>query len=674
MTKEKNKTKNNEKKNDNFKLLNKINKLITGDDIDDFENEIFKSFDYIKDNAAPYQFDTFKELMDKIGKNDDDLKTNKILQDVIQESLENNNQEDLSRVKKYKDCQAIKNKIGYARRALKCIKDNILNADYFNNKTFYFIYNENDDNEVAMVDKYNKILEYNHSSLMKKIKTMLNQTLLNGDYFIEIINTRDFLSIYNKNINSKKTDNDILLEEVNYNLKTDKDETINNTNIQIQFEGFNLLNNNDNNEQNFLSEEIINKKDTVSRKKGENNLNTTKIITHTPDKVIKLGDGIDMGYIVMGADYDLLTHKRFGLSKLNFNKDTLMKNSNNIFNKLSKKLEDLISNKSFIKNESNEDLLNVITDFLLQYPSSLKKINVRYVPENRMVHFKNDGDDTEDRKYGESIFESQIFNGKLLIALKTALTISRISNSIEKDIMYIELGLNRDARSVIESFKENYKKKKITVDKMGNVDSIPSMIPNYEAVYIPQKDGRRFVDMEKKPTANTSYQIDDIRMIRDEFVAGLDVPPQLIGLEENASMWQNTLSEQNLYFARTIINYQNMFALQIKELLDKIFIISNLSDKETELNYLDKIEIKFYEPKQLKMRLQADYVSNVLNMVDQLSQYIDIDRKILTNKFLKNVLDNNDSELMDMINSVEKINKNNDDQNNPAAGGGGGMW
>jgi hypothetical protein len=658
---EKNKKK--EKKNDNFKLLNKINKLITGDDIDDFENEIFKSFDYIKDNAAPYQFDTFKELINNISKNDDDLKSNKILQDIIQESLENNNQEDLSRIQKYKDCQAIKNKIGYARRALKCIKDNILNADYFNNKTFYFVFNENDDNEVAMVDKYNKILEYNNFNLLNKIKSMLNQTLLNGDYFIEILNPKDFLSIYNKNIKNKNDNNDILLEHISYKLTNNKNENIQDLNIQMEFEGFNALYKTPNIEQNFLSEEIISKNGT-DRKKEENNLNTTKIITHTADKVIKLGDGIDMGYVILGADYDLLTHKRFGLSKLNFNKDTLMKTSNNIFNKLSKKLEELIGNKSFIKNEGNEDLLNLITDFLLQYPSSLKKINIRYVPENRMVHFKNIGDNAEDKKYGESIFESQIFNGKLLIALKTALTISRITNSIEKDIMYIELGLNRDARTVIESFKENYKKKKISIDKMGNVDSIPSMIPNYEAIYIPQKDGRRFVEMDKKPTSSTSYQTDDIRMIRDEFVAGLDVPPQLIGLEENASMWQNTLSEQNLYFARTIINYQNMFANQIKELLDKIFMIANMADKETEVNYFDKIEIKFYEPKQLKMRLQSDYISNVLNMVDQLSQYIDVDRKILTNKFLKNVLDNNDAEWMDLINSIEKINKNKDDQNN----------
>jgi hypothetical protein len=114
-----------------------------------------------------------------------------------------------------------------------------------------------------------------------------------------------------------------------------------------------------------------------------------------------------------------------------------------------------------------------------------------------------------------------------------------------------------------------------------------------------------------------------------------------------------------------------MYTCQVKELLDKIFIISNMADGDDEYNNMESIKIKFHEPKQLKMRLQSDYVQTVLNMIDQLSQYLNIDKKILTEKLLKDLLDNNDIGILKLINNIEKINEPPEDNNNLGGMGGG---
>lgn len=654
--------------------INKLRELITGTKDDNFEDDIFKSYNNVKNSSAPYNISTFKDLMNATlqHENKEDKTDNDLLQEIINETLTNRSQDDVNRVQKYKDCNAIKRKIGYAKRAHKCIKDNILNADYFNNEVFSFDFNEKDTNEAVLSQKYKKILDHNNKEVLTKIKIAIGKSLELGDYFIEIINSKDFVNSFSKNLKKNRIDNDVLLEDHNFKLTSDDNQSFE-RNIQIQMEGFSQLHNTMLMEDDdILSEEILHdNKNEIKRKVQENNLDTTIFKTHDPKTVLKLGgDDINLGYVVFTADYDLMSHRRFGLSKLNFDKNSLMDTTNSVFQKISSKLQKMIQDKSFVNN--NEDLLNTITNFILQYPSSLKKINLRYVPENRMVHFKNITEDGECDTFGRSIFEDQIFNGKLLIALKTSLTINRISNSMEKDIIYFEMGLNRDAKSIIESFKQNMKQKKISIDKLGNVDSIPSMIPNYQTFYVPQKDGQKFIEFDKMQNSNTTYQIEDIRMIRDEFVASLGVPSQLIGLEENASIWQNTLSEQNLFFARTVINYQTMFQIQVKELLDKIFILSNMSDSDSEYGMMESIKIKFHEPKQLKMRLQSDYIQTVLNMVDQMSQYLDIDRKVLTKKLLKDMLDNNDIGLLELIDNIEKINKDNTQDNTQNMSGYGG--
>ena len=140
-----------------------------------------------------------------------------------------------------------------------------------------------------------------------------------------------------------------------------------------------------------------------------------------------------------------------------------------------------------------------------------RSLNIRYVPPDKMEHFHIPSD--KYFPYGESIFDPCQYNAKVLIALETALAIHRLTRSIEKRKIAVEIGLPRDAKNAIEKMKEEFRKRKISLDSFGTVDTIPSMITTFEDIYIPQKDGKPFVDVSSfnEGGADVRGKVDEFR-------------------------------------------------------------------------------------------------------------------------------------------------------------------
>jgi hypothetical protein len=261
-----------------------------------------------------------------------------------------------------------------------------------------------------------------------------------------------------------------------------------------------------------------------------------------------------------------------------------------------------------------------------------KSIEIRYVSPDKMVHFKITS--TKYAPYGESIFDNGQFSAKVLIALETALAIQRLSRSTEKRKIAVEVGLPRDAKKVIEKLKEEFRKRKITLDSFGTVDTIPSMITTFEDVYIPQRDGKPFVDISTFNEGNVDVRskVDELKFMRDQLVAGLGVPPGFIGIEENISA-KNTLTEENILFARTIIAHQKYLTHQIQELIKKIFDI--ISPVEA-LTIFDNVQVSFPPPKSLQYEREARYMNEVTGLIDGLER-VGIPKEYSRKKYLPQI-------------------------------------
>jgi len=80
---------------------------------------------------------------------------------------------------------------------------------------------------------------------------------------------------------------------------------------------------------------------------------------------------------------------------------------------------------------------------------------------------------------------------------------------------------------------------------------------------------------------------------------------------------KNQLSEENILFARTIVNHQKYLTTQVQELIQKVYEILN---PEKALTILDDVLITFSSPKSLQFERESAYMSNLANLVETLER------------------------------------------------------
>jgi len=276
--------------------------------------------------------------------------------------------------------------------------------------------------------------------------------------------------------------------------------------------------------------------------------------------------------------------------------------------------------------------------------------------------------------FGYLIFPAIYVNpsAKVLIALETALAIQRLSRSTEKRKIGIEIGLPRDAKKAVELMKEQFRKRKISLDSFGTVDTIPSMITTFEDVYIPQKDGKAFVDINtfNEGGIDVRGKVDELKFMRDQLVASVGIPPSFIGIEENLSN-KAALSEENIIFARAVIAHQKYLTHQIRGLIQQIY---NIIDPESALSILDNVDISFPTPRSLQYERESRYTGEMANLIDTLDR-IGIPKDYSRKKYLPQV-EWDEVEKYETQTKIDKItdpDKKAEEEGGMGGFGGGGM-
>jgi len=116
--------------------------------------------------------------------------------------------------------------------------------------------------------------------------------------------------------------------------------------------------------------------------------------------------------------------------------------------------------------------------------------------------------------------------------------------------------------------------------------------------------------------ADTAGKTDELMQLIGQLVASLGVPRQFLGLEENTT-WKNTLSEENILFARTIIYHQKYLNEQISDLVYKIY---KVIDPDFSLEFNDRYSINFPPPQSLQFERQSKYIGDIVTMVNSLKE------------------------------------------------------
>lgn len=372
------------------------------------------------------------------------------------------------RTLRYKSYEAIISNINYCFRALHVLTDNILSPDDITKisldiKPTTLLGTEEvpTESKISAIKEGLKILK-----IEENLDIIVKNTLLFGDFFCEIASAQTAL-----------TSKALLIEHFEEAIRIGSKEILNVNEDKVKIKivmDYSLFHENiDSREKDNL--------DTKNEKNDENKIDVKnlQLLFHEPNRVVKLQSDLFplcFGYLVF--------------PKTVLNPNYMMQDQvvNSICTSILKSLEKRIPQISEYTN--NDDLKRLIATMIKETDES-KALNIRYVPPDRIQHFMVPS--TKYYPYGESIFDSCQFTAKVLIALETALAIQRLSRSTEKRKIGIEIGLPRDARKMVEKLKEEFRKRKISLDSFGTIDTIPCLdlrtsIPLTNGKYMPLVD------------------------------------------------------------------------------------------------------------------------------------------------------------------------------------------
>lgn len=606
-----------------YNIFNTIRTKITGAKTSKIDRQINYSLnrlDSITKQSNQNDFvNAVRDAINQYGKdsqnNDDNI--NKLVSD--QNPIQS--QEHQHRLQRYKEFGSIVSKISYCKRALKVLTDNIVAPDDISKRSLEFLFpektqaSETDTSEATIKTRLKEIND--QVEVDKNLDTIISSTLQYGDYFAEIVETTGGNNLpvvlsegTNKIPSSKK---DVEIDNGN-NQKEQKS-------IKLMIEDFHRISKNiseNNSLYNFKGTQTY--KDIASPQTGSASnkfqgkftsyseespkLDDLFVVYHSPENVVKLESKrfrTNFGYLVFPSIQE-------------GNNDNVNQNSvDSICKDIITGIKNKVQNNDL--NLTKKDLKPIVGSFLEKVEND-EDLIVRFVPPNHMVHYKL----TETNKYfpyGESIFDSVLFDARLLMMLKVSNSIKRATSAQDKRLISVETGLPREAGNLVNNVKESMRKRKFSVDDMGSIDSIPSHISTFEDIYVPMKDGKKYVEFDSARWDQPfDSDVDSMKFIRDNIVANLMVPAPYLGLEENTSNRQ-LLTSENVIFTRAVVAYQKIFSSSMHELFVKLYKLVYNDNNEG----LKDLKVTLPMPKTSVYGFEIDYLDKVSRVIDSLTEY-----------------------------------------------------
>ena len=538
--------------------------------------------------------------------------------------------ETMSRMARYDNSLEIVEMLPFCSRSLNVLTDEIISPDNITKEVLNFLpKRKSSDVEKEKKDFENIRKITDELQIEDGLFDIVHDLLEYGDQFIEICDyNSEEVPITQSLLNEGETPDKLKEYTKEYELSyEDRVLSENKTLIETKKKTFNVK-----------TELVIEAEKSIDDDKKERDLKDIRLLIHDPRTVIKLQSvrfRICLGYLILPPPNNTYTSSSGISNSYTFKTRYYSSAYQPSLIGIERIYDDLMANikKHIGRNSLKSDLkvdkkevMDMLTRTVAEYEEEKNKpFRVRYVPPDRLEHFVIGG-----RKffpYGESIFQRTTFASKLLIALETALTVKRISDSSEKRIIYIESALPRTVKNMIESVKESLKKRKYTLDSLGNIGSIPSVVTTYEDYYIPQNKGKRFIEFDQlQPTVQIRELSEELKFFRDQLVSALDVPPAFINLEENLSN-KAALTHESILFARTIVAYQKVISKPILGLYRKIYKFVYGEPLSTSVN------IQLPKPQLLQMERDAENYDNIIRIITSLKE-IGIPEEYLKKKFL----------------------------------------
>jgi hypothetical protein len=625
------------------------NTFISATDYSPIDNAIDKSIakltiSDLNSNTLNYS-ETMKKYMTQ------NIDTSSITKDITTNILQS--PDVIARFSRYSNAEEVIYNISQCARALKVLSSGILSPDNITKSSLNILVADKSDSEetkeilnnLKIINKELKIEDY--------LDNIITETLKYGDKFLEFCSYKSeevplTQSLYleeqalyevgkaNKPVEQEMPTHKIVYEEYDFRKMDDNG----NPGIKKITKNLklNLVEYVDKDKKTFsLNEKANKKKENIFQ-----NIEELRIIQHDPTHIVKLQSDrfkVCLGYLVLpdgfggdgGSGLGMMSASGImqggsaGAQIASGLANDLYMGVDALYIDLVKLIKRHVNNSDLKvnKKEMKDLLARLVKD--LDNDSNSKEVKIRYVPPERMEHFHIN--ERINFPYGEGVFEKTMHSAKELIAIKTAITVRRITDSVDKRVIYIETNMPRNSRNMITLLREALRKRKFSMNNLSNISSIPSMMTNFEDYIITSKNGKRHVEFDTIPTTSRISDItEELKFFRDELVSSLDVPPAFIGIEENIN-GKSTLAHESALFAETILSYQKVFNRHIFKMFNSIH---KLLYNE---NIPDCITITLPPPKMLYISVEAEHFDTVARLLE-LSNTLGVDRETLKKRYL----------------------------------------
>jgi len=544
------------------------------------------------------------------------------------------------RRKKYQSYRDMTKKISRLGRAVKVLRSNIISSDSIRNRSLMFKPIDSDVDYEKDVTEAKDIFRHLKIDDHRNLRKIIDHSLTYGDFYVEIATKQDVMPNTKTHLMENKSSESDRRKVASYSVSIDIDKD-NKKDFEFTFSL----------ESNGFSNSILESTDSDQHK---TTLDDLIILYHKPHNVIKLALG-DMvyGYVIIPEniiksrlifqninifDSNEKIHQlaaTMGVEHVYSQKalDRSIDITKNIINFLKENInEAAVEDNSALKSVIAKLVLSSIyavglNDNVKSLSNSIETIKIanmdfRFVDVSRMQEFAINIDEYDP--YGTSILDTVLFDASLLVSDKITSSIERLTKSIERRIINFEVD-NRNSVALIQVLKEKFRKKKAMFDGSNTFDTIPGMISPFEDYYIPKKDGTPYVEFStEQPTSQHQARVDDMKFKRDEIVGDLNIPPAYLGLEENIES-KATLFLQSILFAIEIIDFQECYAANYTDLLNKVKTIIGSSNKN--------VLVSFPSPIILSSASELEHISNVSSSEDFLTK-IGLDSASIRERYL----------------------------------------
>lgn len=275
-----------------------------------------------------------------------------------------------------------------------------------------------------------------------------------------------------------------------------------------------------------------------------------------------------------------------------------------------------------------ETIKKIVVEQSLNTDNILNKINTRFIPVHKIVHFATPGN-TRNNPYSASIFDQIILPSKLYMLSQLSNVITKLSRASVIRKWRFETGASNRHTELLQNLKKQLFNSRITLDDLSNFRTVPKIFSDYKDMFVFTKQGQSLIDVDVMPMGDPNIKVQDLEDARREIIALSGVPSSYLGYADVVEI-REALVSANVAFAAKISNQQENDCNALNKLVDIISEMVGVNYRPTDFS-----RVMFIPPSVLKLQVIEQAITSISNIQQSFGTMLNSEEKVDITRLLK---------------------------------------